>query len=103
MGVSNLSNPNQTYIFYFMSMMLPRLKKPVGFMEGVNASLATPAVDPTKVKAVTQLLYDDMTVIPYAEAISVSFYKKGSNDPSTEGYGVSWPRFEQCWIDKSAR
>jgi ABC-type transport system substrate-binding protein len=102
-GVSNLSNPNQTYLFYFMSMMFPSVKKPAGFIEGVNSSLATPAVDPVKVKAVTQLLYDDMTVIPYVEAISVSFYKKGSNDPSTEGYGVNWPRFEQCWIDKSAR
>jgi peptide/nickel transport system substrate-binding protein len=103
MGVSNLSNPNQTFIFYFMSLMLPSVKRPAGFTEGVNASLATPEVDPTKVKLITQILYDDMTLIPYTEAISVSFYKKGSNDPSTEGYGVSWPRFEQCWIDKSAR
>jgi peptide/nickel transport system substrate-binding protein len=103
MGLSNLSNPNQTFIFYFMSLMFPSVKKPAGFTDGVNASLATPEVDPAKVKLVTQLLYDDMTVIPYVEAISVSFYKKGSNDPSTEGYGVSWPRFEQCWIDKSAR
>lgn len=102
-GFGNLSNPNMNFMFYFESMALPSEKNPPGLIAGINASVLTPTVDKAKVQTVIQLLYDDMTVIPYAEQVSVTFYKKGSHDPDANAYGVSWPNFWDCWIDKSAR
>ena len=44
-----------------------------------------------------------MTVIPYLEQTQIAFYKKGSNDPDADAYGLMWPLFVDCYIDKSAR
>ncbi len=102
-GVANFANHNQVFTFYFTGTMFPSMKRPNGFTEGVNASLATPQVDPAKIQAVLQLLYDDMTVIPYVEQTQIAFYKKGSNDPDADTYGLMWPIFQDCYIDKSAQ
>ena len=97
------ANPNTNLSFNIMPPMFPSLKKPVGFVEGLNASSSTPTIDPAKVKAVIQLMYDDMTVIPYFEETSVKFYKKGSNDPDADTFGLLVTIWQDCWIDKSAR
>ena len=102
-GFGNLGNPNMNFMFYWESTALPSEKKPAGLIDGINASAFTPTVDKAKVQAVMQILYDDMTVIPYAEQVNVTFYKKGAHDPDANSYGVSWPNFWDCWIDKSAR
>jgi ABC-type transport system substrate-binding protein len=102
-GLSTFADHNQVFTFYFMGTMFPSMKRPNGFVEGVNVSLATPQVDPAKIQAVLQLLYDDMTVIPYLEQTQIAFYKKGANDPDADAFGLAWPIFRDCYIDKSAR
>jgi peptide/nickel transport system substrate-binding protein len=100
---ANFADHNQVFTFYLMGTMFPSLKRPNGFTEGANASLATPQVDPQKIQAVLQLLYDNMTVIPYVQQNQTAFYKKGSNDTDADNFGLTWPLFVDCWIDKSAR
>jgi peptide/nickel transport system substrate-binding protein len=102
-GLNAFADHNQVFTFYFTGTMFPSMKRPNGFIDGVNASLATPQVDPAKIQAVLQLMYDDMTVIPYVEQTQVAFYKKGSNDPDADAFGLAWPLFRDCYIDKSAR
>jgi ABC-type transport system substrate-binding protein len=102
-ALPNYADHNQLFVSYFMSTQFPSMKKPNGFTEGVNASLATPQVDPAKIQAVIQLLYDNMTVIPYLEQTQIAFYKKGSNDPDVDTFWVMWPVWQDCSIDKSAR
>ena len=102
-GLANFADHNQVFTFYFMGTQFPSMKKPAGWQDGVNASLATPTVDPAKIQAVLQLMYDDMTVIPYVEQTQIAFYKKGSNDPDADAYGLMWPIFGDCYIDKSGR
>jgi peptide/nickel transport system substrate-binding protein len=102
-GVATFADHNQVFTFYLLGTMFPSMKRPNGFVEGVNASLATPQVDPAKIQAALQILYDNMTVIPYLEQTQIAFYKKGSNDPDADAYGLMWPLFVDCYIDKSAR
>ena len=102
-GYINSANHNSLFTFYFIGTMFPSMKLPNGAIDGINASLFSPQVDPKKLQAVLQLLYDDMTVVPYLQQTQIKFYKKGSNDPLADQYGLVWPVFSDCWIDKSAR
>ena len=97
------SNHNGAFTSYFGTSQFVSCKKPDGFQQGVNASLAAKVYDPKLVQAVVQLMYDDMTVIPYLEQTQIQFYKKGTNDPDADTFGLMWPVFQDCWIDKSAR
>jgi peptide/nickel transport system substrate-binding protein len=97
------SNHNGAFTSYLGSTQFVSLKRPNGFQQGVDVSLAAKVYDPKLVQAVIQLLYDDMTVIPYLEQTQISFYQKGANDADADTYGLMWPIFKDCWLDKSAR
>jgi peptide/nickel transport system substrate-binding protein len=100
-----LSNKNFTFVTYFSGLQWQYTKRPAGLQEGINASLATPEADPEYIKAIIQLLYDDMTVIPFYEELTVSFENKGYHqdyDPLNYG-GVNLPLYADVWLDKSLR
>jgi ABC-type transport system substrate-binding protein len=102
-GLINYANHNQGWVVYFGSTMFVSMKKPNGWQQAVDASLASKEVDPKLMQTVVQIMQDDMTVIPYTEQIQVAFYRKGVNDPDADTYGLVWPVFKDCYIDKSAR
>jgi peptide/nickel transport system substrate-binding protein len=102
-ALANYTNHNQEWSSYFAPTIFPSMKRPNGWQEAVNASLASPQIDPKLMQTVIQLMYDDMTVIPYCEQVQISFYRKGVNDPDADTNWQMWPIFQDCWIDKSAR
>jgi peptide/nickel transport system substrate-binding protein len=102
-GLITMSNKNSCFTTYFAGTGFVSLKMPVGYQEGVNTSLASKDYDPALVRTVIQIMYDDMTVIPYTEQIQISFYQKGVHDPNTKEIGIAWPRFKDVWMEKSAR
>ncbi len=102
-GLITMSNKNSTLTTYFSGSGFISLKMPTGFKEGVDATLSAREYNPKLIQAVFQLMYDDMTVIPYTEQIQIAFYRKGVHDPSSVDVGIMWPRFKDVWVDKSAR
>jgi len=102
-GLINYANHNSDWTVYFGPTMFPSMKRPTGWQEAVNASLASKEVDPKLMQQVVQIMADDMTVIPYTEQIQIAFYKKGVHDPMADSYGLVWPIFKECYVDKSAR
>jgi ABC-type transport system substrate-binding protein len=102
-GLATFPNHNQVYTFYFVPTVFPSMKRPNGFQQAFDASLGSKEVDPKLIQAAFQLMYDDMTIIPFAEQIQIAFYKKGANDADADTYGLLWPRFRNCSMDKSAR
>jgi peptide/nickel transport system substrate-binding protein len=100
-----LSNKNFTFVTYFAGLQWQYTKRPAGLQQGIDASLATPEADPEHIKAIIQLLYDDMTVIPFYDELTVSFQNKGYHqdyDPLNYG-GVNLPLYADVWLDKSLR
>jgi peptide/nickel transport system substrate-binding protein len=57
-GLANFSNHNQEFTFYFASTVFPTLKRPAGWQQGVDASLASKEVDPKLIQAVLQIMDD---------------------------------------------
>jgi ABC-type transport system substrate-binding protein len=96
------ANKNDTFITYFAGAQWQYTKRPLGFQEALNASLATTDIDTNKIKAIIQLLYDDMTVIPFYEEDSVSFENKAFHqDYDYSVYnGVDSPRYADIWLSK---
>jgi ABC-type transport system substrate-binding protein len=99
------ANKNDTFISYFSGLQWQYTKKPVGFKEALDASLATLNIDTNALKTVIQILYDDMTVIPFYEEESATFANKGyHHDYVQEQYnGVDTPRYADVWLEKSVR
>jgi hypothetical protein len=99
------ANKNDTFISYFTGMQWQYVKKPLGFQEALNASLSKLDIDTASIKAIIQLLYDDMTVIPFYEEDTASFENKGFHqDYNYMDYnGVDSPRYADIWVDKSLR
>jgi ABC-type transport system substrate-binding protein len=99
------ANKNDTFISYFTGLQWQYVKKPLGFQEALNASLATREIDKTAIKAIIQILYDDMTVIPFYEEDTASFEYKGYHQDYNyiEYNGVDSPRYADVWLDKSLR
>ena len=97
------ANKNDTFITYFTGLQWQYVKKPLGFQEALNASLNKPQIDPESIKAIIQILYDDMTVIPFYEEDTVTFENKGYHqDYDYRVYnGVDSPRYADLWLDKS--
>jgi hypothetical protein len=102
-GLANFANHNQEWTFYFVSTVSPTMKRPAGWQQGVDASLASKEVDPKLEQAIIQIMYDDMTVIPYLEQVQAAFYQKGVHDPDADAYGLMWPLFKDVWLEKGAR
>jgi ABC-type transport system substrate-binding protein len=99
------ANKNDTFISYFTGLQWQYTKKPLGFQEALTASLATLEIDKSAIKTIIQILYNDMTVIPFYEEDSVTLERKGYRyDFDTLNFnGVDTPRYADVWLEKSAR
>jgi peptide/nickel transport system substrate-binding protein len=96
-------NRNQLFTLYFTGLQFGHCKKPAGWWEGVNASLASIEPDPKLIKAVLQIMYDDMMVISYMEPAIVDLTLQGVNDPKAVEYPPQYSPPEEIWLDKSLR
>jgi ABC-type transport system substrate-binding protein len=99
------ANKNDTFVTYFTGLQWQYVKKPNGFQEALNASLSKSEIDTASIKSIIQILYDDMTVIPFYEEDTVSFENKGYHqDYNYLDYnGVDSPLYAEVWLDKSLR
>jgi ABC-type transport system substrate-binding protein len=99
------ANKNDTFISYFTGMQWQYTKRPLGFKEALDASLSTTEINTASIKTIIQLLYDDMTVIPFYEEDTASFENKAFHqDYNYADYnGVDSPRYSNVWLDKSLR
>jgi ABC-type transport system substrate-binding protein len=105
-GFANLGvNPNGIASWYLPenNVTFPSLKRPDGFYTALNASLATPVVDPVKVKAAYKYLADDFTIICYAEDRTTTFYIKGAHDDGALIYQAPIFAPELAWLDAALR
>jgi peptide/nickel transport system substrate-binding protein len=99
------ANKNDTFISYFTGLQWQYVKRPLGFKEALDASLAKSEIDTASIKAIIQILYDDMTVIPFYEEDSVTLENKGYHQDYNyaEFNGVDTPRYADVWLEKSVR
>jgi peptide/nickel transport system substrate-binding protein len=102
-GVVGADNKNSSISLYFSGTGFVSLKMPIGFLEGANASRSSVLYDSKLVQACWQLLYDDMTVVPYIETQTTTFEQKGFHNPGIEIYALMYPDYQTMWLDKSAR
>jgi peptide/nickel transport system substrate-binding protein len=102
-GLSAFENKNQDFTFYFTGLQFQYCKKPVGWQEGVDASLATPEPDPKMIQNVIQIMYDNMMFIPYIEQQAFLFRLPGVTNPNSEDYPVLTTRYQEIWLDKSLK
>jgi ABC-type transport system substrate-binding protein len=103
-GIVGGDNKNSQLSLYFSGTGFVSLKLPAGFQQGYNASLTSVQYDPSLVKEVWQLMYDDMTVVPYIEVETTAFEQKGMHNPAWDVYNVAmYPDYQTIWLDKSAR
>ena len=105
-GLMNLgANPNAIASWYLPqnNITFPSLKRPDGFYDLLNASLASPTVDPAKVQAAYKALADDFTMIPYAEDTVRVFYVKGAHDDGGQKFLLSIFIPELAWLEPDAR
>jgi peptide/nickel transport system substrate-binding protein len=102
---ANSDNFNSTFNLYFPStnIMFPSVKKPDGFQDAVNASIASPQVDNAKLQAIFKIMNDDLMVIPYGEQVIAQFYYKGVNDPGADDYNLNAFQYKDAWLDAGAR
>jgi len=103
--MSLTSNPNAIVTWYLPqnNVTFPSLKRPAGFYDALNASLASPTVDPIKVQAAYKILADDFTIISYAEDRVNVFYNKGAHDDGGQKFNLSFFIPELAWLEASAR
>ena len=106
-GIGAFANKNQDFTFYFTGLQFQYCKKPVGWQEGVDTSLASPEPDPKLIMNVLEIMYNDMMVIPYLEQKAFTFTQKGVHDDTNGRYlagpGVSIAPWEYLWLDKNSR
>jgi peptide/nickel transport system substrate-binding protein len=99
------SNKNDTFNTYFTGLQWQYTKRPAGFQDALNTSLVKLEIDPTAIKAIIKVLYDDMTVIPFYEEDTITFENKGLHLDYNEMdfNGVDNYRYADVWLDKSLR
>jgi peptide/nickel transport system substrate-binding protein len=105
-GFMNLtSNPNAIATWYLpqSNITFPSVKRPANFYDLLNASLASPTVDPVKVQAAYKTLADDFTFICYAEDRANVFYAKGAHDEGGKLFSLSFFIPELAWLEPAAR
>ena len=102
-GILGADNKNTSLSLYFSGSGFVSLKMPTGFTEGYTASQQSVQYDPNKVKQVFQLMYDDMTVIPYIEVENTAFEQKGFHNPGGDVYNAMYQEYQSMWFDKNAR
>jgi peptide/nickel transport system substrate-binding protein len=102
-GIAGFDNKNQTWSFYFMGLQFPSVKKPVGWTEAAEASLASDEVDPKLVQAVIQIMHDNVMTIPYMEETAVAFFQEGVHDPNIEVFPLLTIVYQDIWLDPDLR
>ena len=102
-GMAAFDNVNRDFTFYFTGLQFQHCKKPLGWQEGVDASLASPEVDNQLIQNVLEIMYNDMMVIPYIEQKAFGFRLPGVNDPDWEKYPEMSVRYMDIFLDKSLR
>lgn len=102
-GLNAFENKNQVFTFYFTGLQFGYCKKPAGWQEGVDASLATPEPQPEMIQKIIQIMYDDMMVIPYMEQKAFLFRLPGNNNPRATEFPVLTTLYSEIWLDKSLR
>jgi hypothetical protein len=88
---------------YFLALQFPSLKLPAGLKEGYDAAAITKEPNPKLLQAIMQILYDDVTVIPYVEESRITFLQKGVHDPCTQTYSLNDYIDKEVWLEASAR
>jgi len=96
-------NKNSVFQTNFMGLDFVSCKIPDTFKTAATASMNSREYDPKLVQAAFKILYDDVTVVPYAEQVQCCFYRKGANDPDADLYGTLLPHWKNVWVAKSAR
>jgi peptide/nickel transport system substrate-binding protein len=102
-GIVGADNKNTSLSLYFSGTGFVSLKMPAGFQEGYKATLGSRDYDPSLVKQVFQIMYDDMTVIPYIDVQTTAFEQKGVHNPGADVYAAMYQEFQNLWLEKSAR
>jgi ABC-type transport system substrate-binding protein len=102
-GLNAFDNRNQVFTFYFTGLQFGYCKKSAGWQQGVDASLASPQVEPQLLQNVIQIMYDDMMIIPYMEQQAFLFRLPGVHNPRAEQFPVLTTLYSEIWIEKSLR
>ena len=76
-GVSVGQNGVKGYQTTWGGASFPSLKYPAGFLDAINAALATPTAQKDKVQLVDKLAFDDAMIIPYFINRAASFRCQG--------------------------
>jgi|WetSurMetagenome_2_1015567.scaffolds.fasta_scaffold27682_2 peptide/nickel transport system substrate-binding protein len=88
---------------YFLLLQFPSVKLPAGLKEGYEAAAFTKEIDPKLLQAIMQIIYDDVTVIPYVEESRIVFLRKGVHDPCTQTFPLMQYIDKEVWLEQSAR
>ncbi len=106
-GIAAFDNKNTSLKLYFTGLPFRHAKRPAGWQEGLDASLASLEPDPKLIQNVLEIMYNDMMVISYLEQQAFTFTQKGVRDDTNgrfrAGPGVSVAPWEYLWLDKSSR
>jgi peptide/nickel transport system substrate-binding protein len=99
-STTNLNYPMQ---FYFGGIGLKSLKIPSGFKEAMDASLHSEEYDPVKMRALLQIIYDDVMMIPYVEETAIEFIYPGVHDTGLMEVRIEGYTPDETWIDPDLR
>lgn len=95
-------NLNYPFNFYFGPMSPESLAIPDGFQEAWDAALFSEEYDPLLMRKALQILYDDVTLIPYAEEIAMEFVLDGVHDTGLDEVLGAFI-LDETWLDPSLR
>jgi peptide/nickel transport system substrate-binding protein len=102
-GIVGADNKNSSLSLYFSGTGFVSLKMPAGFQEGYDASRQSVLYNPKLIQACFQLLYEDMTIIPYIEVQTTTFAQKGVHNPGMDTYAAMYQEYQSLWLEKIAR
>jgi hypothetical protein len=105
LGHALYASPNLNYPmqFYFGGVGLPTLKIPDGFKEAMDASFYSEEYDPSKMRALLQIVYDDVMIIPYMEETAVEFIADGVHDTGLLEVEIDGFNPDETWLDPDLR
>jgi peptide/nickel transport system substrate-binding protein len=99
-ATTNLNYPMQ---FYFGGIGLKSLQIPPGFEEAMAASLHSNEYDPLKMRALLQVIYDDVMMIPYVEETAIEFIYPGVHDTGLMEVQIEGYIPDETWLDPDLR
>jgi MarR-like DNA-binding transcriptional regulator SgrR of sgrS sRNA len=103
MPINEWSNYNTTLNVFFsgLGFYLPSNKKPAGYVDLFNASLATTTPDPTALKKISDAFYNDCTIIPLVYSTFVFVMSPTVQDSGLLTWGTfnAWD-YSKVWLKK---